>query len=104
MNIPNIIPTIFCKKEKILQINNFDKNFPSAEDKDFIELINNDSVHILKDCKLEPALKELKSENRIQFERIGYYCVDNVDSVEGKPVFNRTVGLRDEWARLQKRK
>ena len=76
----------------------------SAENKDFIELINSDSVHILKNCKLEPALKELKSEDRIQFERIGYYCVDNVDSVEGKPVFNRTVGLRDEWARLQKRK
>lgn len=76
----------------------------STEDKDFTELINADSREILKNCKLEPALKELEPEDRVQFERIGYYCVDNVDSVPGNPVFNRTVGLRDEWARLQKKK
>jgi len=49
-------------------------------------------------------LKELPVESRIQFERIGYYCVDRVDSKPGKPIFNRTVGLRDEWSRIQKRK
>jgi glutaminyl-tRNA synthetase len=77
---------------------------PAETDQDFLELINTDSSTILKDCKLEPALKELNPETRIQFERIGYYCVDCKDSKPGNPVFNRTVGLRDEWARIQNRK
>jgi len=77
---------------------------PAESELDFMELINNDSREILTNCKLEPALKELPVESRIQFERIGYYCVDRVDSKPGKPIFNRTVGLRDEWSRIQKRK
>jgi glutaminyl-tRNA synthetase len=77
---------------------------PADSDQDFMELINANSKEILNNCKLEPALQSLAAETRIQFERIGYYCVDNVDSEPGKPVFNRTVGLRDEWSRIQKRK
>ncbi|MCF7912701.1 MAG: glutamine--tRNA ligase/YqeY domain fusion protein [Candidatus Cloacimonetes bacterium] len=76
---------------------------PAESDLDFLELINANSKEILSNCKLEPALRELTAETRVQFERIGYYCVDNVDSKPGKPVFNRTVGLRDEWSRIQKR-
>ncbi len=75
---------------------------PAETEQDFLELINAHSKEILRNCKLEPALRELTAETRIQFERIGYYCVDRWDSKPGKPVFNRTVGLRDEWARLKK--
>ncbi|MDP8320709.1 MAG: glutamine--tRNA ligase, partial [Candidatus Stygibacter australis] len=77
---------------------------PAESELDFMELINADSRKILTNCKLEPALKELKPESRVQFERIGYYCVDRVESRPGRPIFNRTVGLRDEWSRIQKRK
>jgi len=76
---------------------------PAESELDFMELINSDSRKILTNCKLEPALKDLEPESRVQFERIGYYCVDRVDSKPGKPIFNRTVGLRDEWSRIQKR-
>jgi len=52
-------------------------------------------------CKVEPAARGLAHFTRIQFERVGYFCVDP-DSTPERPVFNRTVGLRDTWARLQK--
>ncbi|MDP8220905.1 MAG: glutamine--tRNA ligase/YqeY domain fusion protein [Candidatus Stygibacter frigidus] len=77
---------------------------PAESELDFMDLINTESREILTNCKLEPALKDLPVESRIQFERIGYYCVDRIDSKPGKPIFNRTVGLRDEWSRIQKRK
>ena len=77
---------------------------PGLENKDFKECLNPDSLEILKDCKLEPGLAKAKPGERFQFERQGYFCVDSKDSKPGKLVFNRTVTLRDEWARLQKRK
>jgi glutaminyl-tRNA synthetase len=77
---------------------------PAESEEDFMELINTDSKEIKTGCKLEAALRELAPETRVQFERIGYYTVDNVDSKPGKPVFNRTVGLKDEWSRIQNRK
>jgi len=77
---------------------------PGLENKDFKECLNPDSLEILKDCKLEPGLANSKPGERFQFERQGYFCVDSKDSKPGKLVFNRTVTLRDEWARLQKKK
>ena len=77
---------------------------PGLENKDFKECLNPDSLEILKDCKLEPGLANSKPGERFQFERQGYFCVDSKDSKPDKLVFNRTVTLRDEWARLQKRK
>jgi len=71
------------------------------KDADFRDFLNPDSLEILKSCKAEPAAGNLKPFDRIQFERIGYFCVDP-DSAEEKPVFNRAVGLRDTWARIQK--
>ncbi len=75
----------------------------SAVEGDFKEYINPDSLKILTECKLEPSLLNVEKGNRFQFERKGYFYVDP-DSLKEKLVFNRTVTLRDEWARLQKRK
>jgi glutaminyl-tRNA synthetase len=74
----------------------------TEEGKDFTDYINPASLEILSECKLEPALKDAPAGERYQFERLGYFCVDP-DSAPAKPVFNRTVALRDTWARIEKR-
>ncbi|MHC4662345.1 MAG: glutamine--tRNA ligase/YqeY domain fusion protein [Planctomycetota bacterium] len=77
------------------------ENPAGQEDADFKDFLNADSLEVLKPCKVEPALKRLKPFDRIQLERLGYFCVDP-DSGEGRPVLNRTVGLRDTWAKIRK--
>jgi glutaminyl-tRNA synthetase len=64
-------------------------------------IINPDSLDVLKDCFLEPSLAEGKPGDKFQFERNGYFCVDK-DSTAGKLVFNRTVTLKDTWAKIEK--
>jgi len=71
------------------------------EGQDFTASLNPASMAILAGCKAEPCLAEVSEGQRFQFERIGYFCADP-DSAHGRPVFNRTVTLRDEWARIQK--
>lgn len=73
----------------------------AEEGKDFTSNINPKSLEILTPCYVEPTLKDAKPGDRYQFERLGYFCVDP-DSREGALVFNRTVPLRDTWARIQK--
>lgn len=84
----------------------FTKEDPNdvEEGKDFTDYINPKSLEILKSCRLEPGLKDARPGDRFQFERLGYFCVDNVDSTHGNPVFNRIVTLKDEWAKLQEGK
>jgi glutaminyl-tRNA synthetase len=65
------------------------------------DALNPNSLEPLRGCKVEPSLREAKSQDRFQFERLGYFCVDD-DSSETHPVFNRTVTLRDTWAKIQK--
>ena len=72
------------------------------EGKDFRSNLNPDSLEKLTSCRLEPCLADAKSGDRYQFERMGYFCVDP-DSSAGKKVFNRTVTLKDTWAKVQKR-
>ena len=72
------------------------------EGKDFTSYLNPDSVEVLNDCKLEPALAALKPGSSCQFERLGYFCVDSGTSTPDSPVFNRTVTLRDTWAKILK--
>ena len=72
------------------------------EQPDFTDLLNKDSLEILNSCRVEPGLKDAVPGSRVQFERLGYFCVDPVDSSSGKPVFNRTVSLRDTWAKIEK--
>jgi glutaminyl-tRNA synthetase len=68
-------------------------------DGDFLADFNPDSLRVLTECRLEPGLAELTPGDRVQFERQGYFCVDP-DSEPQHPVFNRTVTLRDTWARM----
>jgi glutaminyl-tRNA synthetase len=70
--------------------------------KDYKSNLNPDSLIVLKSCKLEPSLAASQPGSRYQFERQGYFCVDTVDSRPGKPVFNRTVTLRDSWSKIEK--
>ncbi len=72
------------------------------EGADWKSNLNPKSLETLAGCKIEPALREARPGERYQFERLGYFFVDPKDSSAGKPVFNRTVTLRDEWARITK--
>ena len=74
----------------------------SDKDKNFKEFLNPDSLQVLKNCKLEPSLKNAGSQIRYQFERLGYFCIDVVDSKSDALVFNRIVPLRDTWAKIEK--
>jgi len=71
---------------------------PASED-NFLDAINPDSLETLTNCRVEASLAEAGSGDGFQFERTGYYCVDSVDSSKEKLVFNRTVTLRDTWAK-----
>lgn len=68
---------------------------------DFKEFLNPHSLEVLRDCRVEPAISSLKIFDRFQFERLGYFCVDP-DTKENSFALNRTVELRDSWAKLQK--
>ena len=72
---------------------------PDPNPADFIADLNLDSLEVLTDCRLELALAAANSDDPVQFERQGYFCRDS-DSAPGRLVFNRTVGLRDTWARV----
>jgi len=69
---------------------------------DFMAHLNPHSLQVLTDCKLEPGLAEASGGGFYQFERLGYFCPDLKDFTQEHPVFNRTVTLRDTWAKLQK--
>jgi len=81
----------------------FTKENPNEteEGEDFTANLNPHSLEVLTDCKLEPSLANAAAGSRFQFERLGYFCVDP-DSSPGKPVFNRTVALKDTWAKIEK--
>jgi glutaminyl-tRNA synthetase len=74
----------------------------AAEGGDWKTNINPASLEVLGGCKLEPALAAALPEERFQFERMGYFCVD-LGSAPGRPAFNRTVTLKDTWARIEKK-
>ena len=84
--------------------NLFTKEDPNQteEGQDFTANLNPNSLEVLKDCKLEPSLADAAIGSRYQFERLGYFCVDP-ESKTGKLVFNRTVALKDTWAKIEKR-
>jgi glutaminyl-tRNA synthetase len=73
---------------------------PAGEE--FTVNLNPASLEVLTNCKLEPALANVSPMERFQFERLGYFCVDP-DTAPGAPVFNRTVALKDTWAKIEKR-
>nr|VFJ62420.1 MAG: glutaminyl-tRNA synthetase [Candidatus Kentron sp. FW] len=80
----------------------FAKPYPGKDTGNFLDDINPDSLTVLPACQLEPALAEAVPDDRYQFERLGYFCVDRFDSSATHPVFNRTVALRDSWEKIKK--
>ncbi|MDR2928531.1 MAG: glutamine--tRNA ligase/YqeY domain fusion protein [Cytophagaceae bacterium] len=72
------------------------------KDIDFKEFLNSDSLKILTGCKMEPSLADVKPLDKFQFQRLGYFCVDT-DSMPNKPVFNKTVELKDSWSKMMKK-
>ena len=73
------------------------------EGQEWTDNLNQESLQVISNAKLEPALADAKLEDRFQFERTGYFCLDSVDSQPDKLVFNRTVSLKDSWARKSKK-
>jgi glutaminyl-tRNA synthetase len=90
------------------EIRLYDKLFTKADPNDFPEggdifdNLNPNSLEVLTDAKLEPSLASAKLENRFQFERVGYFCLDP-DSGADKLIFNRTLALKDSWAKIEKK-
>jgi glutaminyl-tRNA synthetase len=84
--------------------NLFTKENPSEleEGEDFTANLNPNSLEAIADAKLEPSLANAAVGGRFQFERLGYFCADP-DSKVGRPVFNRTVALKDTWAKVEKK-
>jgi glutaminyl-tRNA synthetase len=84
--------------------NLFSKENPTdvPEGHDFTENLNPNSLEVIAHAKLEPSLANAVAGSRYQFERLGYFCTDS-DSKPGKPVFNRTVALKDTWAKVEKK-
>ncbi|MCI5114497.1 MAG: glutamine--tRNA ligase/YqeY domain fusion protein [Candidatus Electrothrix sp. AX1] len=80
------------------------ENPDSDKEKNFKDFLNPDSCQIVENSILEPSLAELGQEDRVQFERQGYFCLDSKESSPKKPVFNRIVTLRDSWAKMQKKR
>lgn len=82
----------------------FSKENPNEveEGQDFTANLNANSLEVLSGCKVEPSLRNASSGTRFQFERLGYFCVDP-DSSSAKLVFNRTIGLRDTWSKIERR-
>jgi glutaminyl-tRNA synthetase len=82
----------------------FDRLFrvanPLEEGPDYTDYLNPKSLETLRSCRLEPSLADALPGSRFQFERLGYFCVDTVDSSDKTLVFNRTITLRDSWAKI----
>ena len=83
--------------DMLFKVENPDE-FP--EGGDYKSNLSPDSLTVLKNCKLEPSLKDAMPGDRFQFMRMGYFCVDSKGSTTGHPVFNKTVGLKDTWAKI----
>lgn len=78
----------------------FTDEAPDAGGKNFLDCINPNSLEILHDCKAEISLAKAMPDDHFQFEREGYFCLDSKYHSPDKPVFNRTIGLRDSWAKM----
>jgi glutaminyl-tRNA synthetase len=80
----------------------FNHEDPAGQkDQDYRNFLNPESLKILKNCKVEPSLRTAKPLDKFQFQRLGYFCVD-YDSTHDNLIFNRTVGLKDTWAKINK--
>ena len=95
-----------AKKAEVRMYNHLFTNENPANDQGHSTLnsgLNADSLEILRDCRIEPALEEAKPGDRFQFLRMGYFCADSKEFTPDSPVFNRAVTLRDSWAKITKK-
>ncbi len=91
-----------CKKAEVRVYDRlFNVENPSADERDFRELLNPESLKVLENCYVEDFAATMKPGQYLQFQRIGYFMAD-LDSTDEKPVFNKTVGLKDTWAKQNK--
>ena len=98
MSVPTAVSAEIRDYDRLFAVEN-----PSAEEGDFRDLLNPHSLVVRKDAKIEPWLAErIKEGDHYQFQRLGYYVVDK-DTKEGHPVFNKTIGLKDSWAKEMKK-
>ncbi|MBL7007340.1 MAG: glutamine--tRNA ligase/YqeY domain fusion protein [Spirochaetia bacterium] len=81
----------------------FTAEIPGSRTGNFLDDINHNSIKVLKECKAESLIRELASDQHVQFLRTGYFCIDEKDSTPEFPVFNRTIPLRDSWEKLKKK-
>ncbi|WP_092220818.1 glutamine--tRNA ligase/YqeY domain fusion protein [Desulforhopalus singaporensis] len=100
--VKGTIHWVSAEKNVPVTINMYDRLFnvedPEADkDVDFLEHLNPESKVVLKNCIAEPDVVNLSVGQNVQFERLGYFCIDSVESTTDKPVFNRTVTLKDSW-------
>lgn len=106
INVKGTIHWVSIAQAKTAEVRLYDRLFkvedPSNEDSDFKDYINTESLHVLPAVYIEPALAAAKPGEHFQFLRKGYFCVDT-ESTEGKLIFNRTVTLKDAWAKEQKK-
>jgi len=98
VSAPHAIPAEVRLYDRLLSVEN-----PFGQEGDFKNFLNPHSLEVLTGCRLEPSLDCAAPGCRYQFERLGYFCVDTVDSTPERLVFNRTVTLKDEWARIQQK-
>lgn len=87
----------YCNAEVRLYDNLFTVPDPDTGDKNFLDYLNPESLVVLKDCKVEKSLMDAEKQDRFQFMRQGYFCVDSKDSTKDNLVFNRAVGLKDSF-------
>lgn len=96
------LSTAHCLPAEVRQYDRlFSIENPSADERDFRELLNPNSLTVMNNCYVEKYLQEKKPGDFLQFQRIGYFTLDP-DSTPGKLIFNRTVGLKDTWAKINK--
>ena len=103
--VKSTIHWVSAKHAQDAEVRLYDRLFtvedPAGQkDKDYKDLINPNSLEVLKSCKVEPTVKNLKPLDRFQFERLGYFCIDK-DTTKDNLVINRTITLRDTWAKIQ---
>jgi len=106
--VKSTIHWVSTKHAVSAEVRLYEKLFTKSDPNDypdggsFLDNLNPDSLEVITDAKLEPSLAKAKAGDRFQFERVGYFCLDS-DSTASKLVFNRTLSLKDSWAKIEKK-
>ena len=105
--VQGVIHWVSARHAVTAEVRIYDRLFRIADpgsEEDFLKDLNPDSLEGLAGCQAEESLRDSAPGSRYQFERLGYFCVDEKDTKPGKPVFNRIVPLRDSWAKISDKK